>query len=133
MCRRTPPDPEAQLLREGPFSRLQVEILRRDETRMTFRKDLIALLSHHPWSASALARELGLRRTDLEEDLRHAIRSARTAGHNVQVLPARCKSCGFEFHEDRLLKPGRCPACKGSRIYEAQVLIGSETTTRFTK
>lgn len=96
---------------------------------MSFRKDLIALLSDHPWSASALARELGMRRTDLEEDLRHAIRSARTAGHPIQVLPPRCKSCGFEFDEDRLAKPGRCPVCKGSRIYEAQVLIGPRTTT----
>lgn len=96
---------------------------------MTFRKDLIALLSDHPWSASALARELGLRRTDIEEDLRHAIRSARTAGHRVQVLPARCKSCGFEFDENRLAKPGRCPVCRGSRIYEAQVLIGPATIT----
>ena len=64
-----------------------------------------------------------MKRTDIEEDLRHAIRSARAAGHIVQVLPARCKSCGFAFAEDRLAKPGRCPACKGSRIYEAQLFI----------
>ena len=92
---------------------------------MTFRKELIALLSDQPWSASSLARELGLTRTEIEEDLRHAIRSARAAGHRVQVLPARCKSCGFEFGEDRLTKPGKCPACKGSRIYEAQILLGA--------
>ena len=90
---------------------------------MTFRKELLALLSDQPRSASFLARELGLTRTEIEEDLRHAIRSARAAGHRVQVLPARCKSCGFEFNEDRLTKPGRCPTCKGSRIYEAQILV----------
>ena len=95
--------------------------------RMTFRKELLALLSDQPRSASWLARELGLPRTTIEEDLRHAIRSARTAGHRVQVLAARCKSCGFEFDPDRLAKPGKCPACKGSRIYEAQILVGTAT------
>jgi len=94
---------------------------------MTFRKELLALLSDQPRSASFLARELGLTRTEIEEDLRHAIRSARGAGHRVQVVPARCKSCGFEFDEDRLTKPGKCPECKGSRIYEAQILVGPAT------
>jgi hypothetical protein len=94
---------------------------------MTFRKELLALLSDQPRSASSLARELGLARSEIEEDLRHTIRSARTAGYRVQVLPARCKSCGFEFNEDRLTKPGKCPACKCSRIYEAQILVGPAT------
>jgi transcriptional regulator len=94
---------------------------------VTLRKDLIALLSDQPWSVSSLARELGLTRTHIEEDLRHAIRSAQAAGHRVQVLPARCKSCGFEFDEDRLTKPGKCPECRGSRIYEAQILVGPAT------
>ena len=91
---------------------------------MAFRKDLLALLSDQPRSASSLARELGVKRTDIEEDLHHAIRSARVLGHRVQVLPARCKSCGFEFDTRRLVKPGKCPTCKGSRIYEAQILVG---------
>jgi len=84
---------------------------------------LIALLSDQPRSASSIARELGLKRTDVEDDLHHAIRSARTAGHHVEVFPAKCKNCGFEFGEDRLSKPGRCPQCHGSRIYEAQIRI----------
>ena len=94
---------------------------------MAFRKDLLALLSDQPRSASSLARELGLKRGDVEEDLHHSIRSARVAGHTVEILPARCKSCGFEFDEDRLAKPGKCPACKGGRIYEAQILIKPPT------
>ena len=90
---------------------------------MVFRKDLLTLLSDQPRSASSLARQLGLKRGDVEEDLRHALRSARAAGHRVRVLPARCKACGFEFDETRLAKPGRCPACRGSRIFEAQILV----------
>ncbi len=90
---------------------------------MVFRKDLLALLRAQPRSASSLARELGLTRADIEDDLRHAIRSARAARHRVQVIPARCKACGYEFGEDRLAKPSKCPACRGSRIYEAQILV----------
>jgi len=88
-----------------------------------FRKDLITLLTEQPRSASSIARELGLKRTDVEDDLRHAIRTARAAGQHVEVLPAKCRTCGFEFSDDRLSKPGRCPQCRGSRIHEAQIRI----------
>jgi len=81
------------------------------------------LLSDQPRSASSLARELGLARGNIEDDLRHAIRSAQAAGHRVHVLPARCKSCGFEFDESRLTKPGKCPQCHGSRVFEPQISI----------
>ena len=90
---------------------------------MTLRKNLVEWLSHEPRSASWLARELGMKRGDVEAELAHAIRSARAAGHRVEVIPARCKACGFVFSEDKLSKPGRCPACKGTRLHEAQIRI----------
>ena len=90
---------------------------------MTVRKDLLQMLSIEPRSVSSIARELELRRGDVEEDLRHAIRSARAAGHEIVVLPARCRACGFTFSEDKLSKPGKCPECRESRIYEAQIRI----------
>lgn len=90
---------------------------------MVFRRHLIDLLSHEPRSASSLAREMGLRRGDIEDDLRHALRSASTAGHRIEVIPARCKDCGFTFGTDRLVKPGRCPECKGSRLFEPMLRV----------
>ena len=84
---------------------------------MTLRKTLLEMLSELR-TASSLARELGLKRGDIEEDLRHMIRSARAAGHEVVVEPARCRSCGFTFSEDKLTKPGKCPSCRGTRMYE---------------
>ena len=90
-----------------------------------FRHQLIDLLSQEARSASSLAREMGLRRGEIEDDLRHALRSAAAAGHRIEVIPARCKDCDFTFAEDRLVKPGRCPACKGSRIVEALMRIAS--------
>ena len=87
------------------------------------RRDLVALVSAQPRSVSSLARELGLARGDVEEHLRHAIRSARAAGYDLIVEPARCKSCGFAFDRDKLSKPSKCPKCRGSRIFEAQIMV----------
>jgi predicted Zn-ribbon and HTH transcriptional regulator len=88
-----------------------------------FRKTLIELLSYEPRSVSSIARELGLRRGDVEKDLRHALRSARAAGHQVEIVPARCRACDFVFGEDKLVKPGRCPACRGTRLFEPMIRI----------
>jgi predicted Zn-ribbon and HTH transcriptional regulator len=88
---------------------------------VTLRNRLRELLSEQPRSVSSLARELGMRRQDVEDELRHAIRSAAAAGARIVIDPARCKACGFMFAGDKLAKPGRCPACKGSRLFEAQV------------
>ena len=87
------------------------------------RKQLLGILTVQPRSVSSLARELGLKRGDVEEDLAHVIRSARAAGHRVVVQPARCRACGFTFGEDKLSKPGKCPACRGTWLYEPQISI----------
>jgi transcriptional regulator len=88
-----------------------------------FRKNLIEFLADEPRSASWLARELGLKRGDVEHDLQHALRSARAAGHRVEIVPARCKACDFVFSDEKLVKPGRCPACKGTRLFEPMFRI----------
>jgi transcriptional regulator len=88
-----------------------------------FRKHLLDLLASESRSVSSVAREMGLRRGDVEDDVRHAIRSARAAGHDVIVVPARCRTCGFTFDDDKLTKPGKCPACRGTRIFEPQIRI----------
>ena len=90
---------------------------------MVFRKHLLDILSVAPRSVSSLARELGLKRVDIEQDLRHLIRTARAAGHLVVVEPARCRACGFLFDEHKLTKPGKCPACRSTWMHEAQVSI----------
>jgi predicted Zn-ribbon and HTH transcriptional regulator len=90
---------------------------------MTVRRDLVTILSAQPRSVSSIARELGLDRREVEEHLRHGMRSARAAGHKVIVEPARCRQCDFVFGEDKLSKPGKCPECHGTRLYEAQIRI----------
>jgi transcriptional regulator len=94
---------------------------------MTVRRHLVDLLRDQPHSVSWLARELGFDRSEMEEHLRHAIRSARASGHDVLVIPAKCRTCGYMFSEDKLSKPGKCPACRGTRMYEPQIAIASKT------
>ena len=89
---------------------------------MTLRRQLRDVLVA-PRTVSSIARELRLRRGDVEDDLRHAIRSARTAGEQVQIEPARCKQCGFLFDPEKLSKPSKCPACRSTRIHEPLVSI----------
>ena len=85
----------------------------------------MTLLAGKPRSVSWLARELGLKRGDVEDDLRHALRSARAAGHQIFVIPASCRSCGFTFDEEKLSKPGKCPKCRRTRLYEPQIGVRS--------
>lgn len=89
---------------------------------MAFRKDIVSLLAT-PRTASSLARELGLKRGEIADDLAHAIRSARAAGHEVVVEPARCRTCGFLFDERTLTKPGKCPECRSTWVYEPLISI----------
>ena len=88
---------------------------------MVFRRQLIDLLSREFRSVSSLARELATTRVALGDDLRHAIRSPRAQGYDVRVIPARCRACGFVFGEEKLTKPSRCPACRGTRLYEPMI------------
>ena len=97
----------------------------RDLVVSTLRRRLIDLLAGEPRSVSSLARELGLRRGDIDEDLGHALRTAAAEGHTIEVIPARCKDCGFLFAPSRLSKPSRCPSCKGGRLFEPLIKLAS--------
>lgn len=89
---------------------------------MSNRREIIDLLAT-PRTASSLARELGLKRGEIDDELAHAIRSARAAGHAVVVEPARCRKCGYLFDERKLTKPGKCPECRGTWVYEPLISI----------
>ena len=85
----------------------------------TVRARLAALLHEGEWAADALAVELEIDRSALEEELGHLERSARRRGERVVVTPAHCLGCGSvckprdarPFHA-----PRRCPACKQERM-----------------
>lgn len=88
-----------------------------------YRKDLIAMLHDHPVSLHELALQLGERPGEVEDDLRHLIRSLRNMPYRAVVKPATCRKCGFTFHKDKLHKPGKCPRCNGTWVSAPLVSI----------
>lgn len=82
-----------------------------------FRKELLDLLrGAPPRSVADIAQALELAPKDVEDDLRHLLRSVRHRGYRVVLTPARCRHCDFVFHKDKLGKPGKCPRCRQTWI-----------------
>jgi predicted Zn-ribbon and HTH transcriptional regulator len=88
------------------------------------RKDLIPLLTADPLTLRQLARLLGLKPAEVEDDLKHLARSLVHGDWRLVVTPARCRKCGFEFGPDKLHKPSKCPECHATWLSEP--LIGME-------
>jgi predicted Zn-ribbon and HTH transcriptional regulator len=87
------------------------------EQRQTFRDALYHALRDGPETIRELSIRVGAREKDLLHHLEHLERSLVHGGEKLVVDPARCVACGYEFKErTRLGKPGRCPACKSTRI-----------------
>lgn len=89
---------------------------------MTVRQQIADML-RQPRTSSSIAHELKLTHEEVDDHLKHLIRSARASGQDIRVEPARCRSCGFTFSKDKILKPGKCPECKGTRLYEPLIQI----------
>ena len=83
-----------------------------------FRKDLIVLLRGNPLSLKAVADALEMTPRDVEDDVKHLIKSLKHSDYQLHVTPARCRKCRFEFGPEKLRKPGRCPRCHQSWIRE---------------
>jgi len=88
-----------------------------------FRKDLIPILLGQPRSVSELAYLLDEAPKDVEEGLHHFLKSLKHTPYRAVIDPAKCKRCGFEFHHDKLRKPGKCPQCKATWISEPRIGI----------
>jgi predicted Zn-ribbon and HTH transcriptional regulator len=92
-----------------------------------FRKELAELLRDRPTTLQELAQALDVSPRDLEEDLRHLIRSLRHSPETLVVTPARCRSCGFVFAVDKLHKPGKCPQCRHTWIEPPRFQVVSDS------
>ena len=86
-----------------------------------FRKDLIDLLLDKLVTVPQLGRELGEPPKDIASDFKHLIRSLKHTDYEPVIIPAECRKCGFEFSNDKLLKPSKCPKCSGTWIHAPQI------------
>jgi predicted Zn-ribbon and HTH transcriptional regulator len=81
------------------------------------------MLHDQPTSLHELALLLGVHPKEVEDDLHHLIKSLKNMPYHAIIIPATCRKCGFVFHKDKLHKPGKCPACKGTWISEPLISI----------
>ncbi len=89
-----------------------------------FRKDLIDILLNHPHTLEELAELLEVKPKDVEDDLRHLLRSLRHQPYKAVIIPPRCRQCGFDrFKSEKLHKPSRCPECKGTFVEAPQIML----------
>jgi predicted Zn-ribbon and HTH transcriptional regulator len=91
---------------------------------MTARRQIADML-RQPRTISSVAHELKLTRDEVEDHLKHLLKTAKAADHDIRVEPARCRSCGYTFGKDKLTQPSKCPECKGTRLYEPLIQIKS--------
>lgn len=76
-----------------------------------------ALLQGEYRTARELSAELSLQEREVYEHLTHLERSLANGAQRLEVEPSRCLACGYAFEDrERLKKPGRCPACRATRI-----------------
>lgn len=93
------------------------------EREETIRRDIIRLMMEGPVTPYDISGELRISEREAAEHLSHAIVTARRK-YRVEVTPAVCRSCGFEFTDRKKVKrPSRCPKCKDGRVESARYSI----------
>jgi predicted Zn-ribbon and HTH transcriptional regulator len=92
-----------------------------------FRKDLIDLLLGNPMSVSQIARAVDESPSQTTDDLKHLLRSLKHMDYKANIEPARCRACCFEFSQEKLTKPSRCPQCHSTWIVEPKIGIEQRT------
>jgi len=85
------------------------------------------MLQERAWSVKDIAHHMGVPPRDVEDDLRHLFRSLRHGHWHVVIEPAHCRNCGFQFDQDTLHKPSKCPSCRRTWISEPRISLREET------
>ena len=87
------------------------------ERAETLRRALHEALHAGSLTLRELSQRLGATERELVPHLEHLERSLRRGEERFTIEPAQCIACGFAFSDrTRISKPGRCPACKATRI-----------------
>lgn len=101
------------------------------ERSATARARLREALSDAPLSARELSQRVGLSDKEVLDHLAHVARTLATEGRALDILPARCKSCGYHFEADLArARPSRCPECKAERIEAARFSVEPKNAGR---
>ena len=92
----------------------------------TIRQNIVSLLKEKTLSVQDISFYVMIPIKDVCEHLEHIQKNKRD--YPLNIVPARCKQCGFVFKKrERLKKPGKCPVCRGRLIEEPLFSIKKTT------
>lgn len=84
---------------------------------MTVRDQIREALEGRPQTSLQISQAVGIPQGEVAGHLEHLARSLPHQGQVLEVDPARCVACGYEFEDRRRFgRPSRCPKCKSERI-----------------
>jgi predicted Zn-ribbon and HTH transcriptional regulator len=98
----------------------------------TPRQRIKELLFITPLSARRIAEIVGISERQVEDHLRHIVKTVAQDRTLKFVLdPSACKDCDFVFRDrHRLTRPSRCPRCHSEAITEPRYSIEHRLTKR---
>ena len=92
--------------------------------QLTIREQIIRSLEAEPMTARDLSKALRISEKEVYSHLPSIEKSIRHQKKQIEITPCYCLSCGFEFKDRKSFrKPGKCPACRQSRIEPAVFVI----------
>jgi predicted Zn-ribbon and HTH transcriptional regulator len=95
-----------------------------------FRRDLVPLLLDKKMTLSEIARAVHEKPKEVIDALTHLAKSSRHSDYELVMDPAECRKCGFEFGTDRFSRPGKCPKCRSTWIYEPLIGVRAKAASR---
>jgi len=83
----------------------------------TARHEIIGAMTGRDISAREISAIAGILEKEVYAHLEHIRRSLHAEGRTLIITFSSCRKCGFVFRKrERLTRPGKCPACKGTSI-----------------
>ena len=85
----------------------------------TVRQKIIAALEEGECTAKEISGLIGIAEREVYEHLEHIRKTVQHKNAHFVIIPARCLHCDYVFSKrDKLKKPSKCPACRGTFIEE---------------
>ncbi|MFW6217041.1 MAG: hypothetical protein ACOC3Y_04375 [Desulfohalobiaceae bacterium] len=85
----------------------------------TLRQKIVHVLQEagRPLTSRELSQSLGLGAKELLGHVHHIQKSQNKFQGKIEILPAECKKCGFDFSKrQKYSRPSKCPICKSQYL-----------------
>ncbi len=92
---------------------------------MVSLNSIIEFLMEGPKTASEIMRFFQIPKKNLERKLEMIRKICKRKGWKFKFVPARCRSCGYEFSRKEIKIPSKCPRCGSEWLDEPVFWIES--------